>query len=357
MAHRIEELDGVMLGSNKPAWHELGTVVAGQPNSAEAIKLAGMDWAVETEEVYLADGNGGRIKIPNTFATVRTDLALDDPRRALGIVSGRYEPIGNAEAFGIVDELIGEGGGRFETAGTLKNGKLAWMMAVAPEKTTIKDDTIARYLLLSTAHDGTRAVQINYTPVRVVCANTLACALNGVKSFATIRHTKNKADQIADAKRVLGLASEYFDAHGETMGKLADSSIDDRFAAAYLQALLPDPPATANFKWSGAKKKRNRIMDLYHGDQAGGDQEAVKGTAYGLLNAVGEYVDHERTVLAMNGRSKADARMQSVMFGSGARLKQQSFGLLTRVLEVEKPAAGEVQDTAVDNLLASLDLN
>ncbi len=90
MAHEIEELDGVMLGSNQAAWHGLGTVVAGQPSSADAIELAGMDWAVETEPVLLPDGNGGFIEIPNKFATVRTDLELSDPRRALGIVSDRF---------------------------------------------------------------------------------------------------------------------------------------------------------------------------------------------------------------------------------------------------------------------------
>ena len=227
-----------------------------------------------------------------------------------------------------------------------------------PNQTTVRDDKLDRYLLLSTSHDGTRSVQINFTPVRVVCSNTLHCAIAGVKTFATIRHTKNKAEQIEDAKHVLGLAGDYFDAHGQTMDKLAQKRIDDRFAAAYLQALLPDPDPEENKKWSTAEKKRNRIMELYHGDQAGGDQEAVKGTAYGLLNALGEFIDHERPVLAMHGRSKDDARMQSVMFGSAAQLKGQAVGLMTRVLDIEKaPEQPTAHDKAVNDLMASLDLN
>ena len=358
MAHEIEELDNVMLGSNTPAWHELGTVVAGQPTSAEAIKLAGLDWGVETEPVLLSDGQGGFIEIPNTFATIRTDLPLTDPRRALGVVTERYEPITNAEAFEIVDELVGEGGARFETAGSIRNGRMAWMMAVNPKTTKVVDDTLAQYLLLSTAHDGTRSVQINFTPLRVVCSNTLHCAINGVQRSAIIRHTKNKRAQIADAKRVLGLAGEYFDAHGQTMEKLAQQRIDQAFEAAYLLALLPDPKPEDDRKWCGNEKKRNRILELYHGDQAGADQQAVKGTAYGLLNALGEWVDHERTVLAMNGRTKADARMNSVMFGSGAEFKSQAAGLMTRVLGVEEAVAETTaHDRAVDDLLARIEIN
>ncbi len=355
MAHNIEELDNVMLGSNTPAWHDLGTVVAGQPNSAEALKLAGLDWNTTLEPLTLPDGQGGMIEIPNAFATIRDDLPRTDTRRVLGTVTSRYEPISNVEAFSIVDEFAGEGGARYETAGSLRNGRIAWMMAAMPNTTTVVDDTLKQYLLLSTSHDGTRSVQINFTPVRVVCWNTLSLAVNTAQRSAFIRHTKNKSDQIVEAKRILGLAGEYFENHGQTMTRLAKSSIDDRFAAAFVMTMFPDPEPGQ--RWSLADKKRSRVLQLYKGEQAGADQQATKGTAYGLYNALAEYADHEKTVMAMGGRTRSDARMDSVMFGSSATLKQQAAGLLTRVLELEKePDQEPAARSDVEALLSQFQL-
>ena len=133
MSHEIMELDNVMLGSGLEAWHGLGTIVAGQPDSATALRVAGLDWGVDLEQVLLSDGNGGTIKVPNGFAIVRDDLDLSDPRRVLGSVTGRYHPVTNREAFEIADALAGEGGARFETAGSLRNGKICWMLARMPE--------------------------------------------------------------------------------------------------------------------------------------------------------------------------------------------------------------------------------
>lgn len=355
MAHEIWTLDHLILGSSEGAWHRQGTVFDGQITTAKAIELAKMGWGTVCEQLTLPDGQGGSIKAPNAFATVRDDLPRTDPRRILGVVSSRYHPIQNAEAFGMLDELCGESGARIETAGTLKNGRVVWMMAVSPTKTTVVDDFIARYLLVSSSHDGSKALTIMFTPVRVVCWNTLNWAMGGQQNKVTVRHSKNRDAKLTEAKAVLGLSDEYFDAHQDTMRKMAATSIDDRFAAAYLTALFPDPEEDSGQAWSTNAKKRKRCFALYHGEQSGGDQTACKGTAYGLANAVGEWIDHERTTLTSRGRDATDARMDSTMFGSGAQLRDTAFSALTRTLEIVKSPG--MQSNEVDSLMAQIDLN
>ena len=354
MAHEIWTLDNVILGSSEGAWHKQGHVFKGQVSPEEAIQLAKMGWSTVCEQLVLPNGKGGFLKAPNAFATVRDDLPLDDPRRILGVVSSRYDPIQNGECFGILDELCGESGARIETAGTLKNGRVVWMMAVNPQKTTVVDDFIARYLLVSSSHDGSKALQIMFTPVRVVCWNTLNWAMGGKQNKATVRHTKNRDAKLTDAKAVLGLSDEYFNEHQDTMRKMAKTSIDDRFAAAYLTALFPDPDDESQ-AWSTNAKKRNRCFKLYKGEQSGGDQTACKGTAYGLANAVGEWIDHERTTLTSAGRERTDARMDSTMFGSGAQLRETAFSALTRTLEIVKSPG--MQSNEVDSLMDQINLN
>jgi len=354
MAHLIESLDNVLLGSNKPAWHGLGTVVAGQPDSASALDIAKLGWTVSVEPVCLPDGQGGFIEIADSFATVRDDLARTDSRRALGVVSNRYEPIQNSECFAIADDIAGLGGARFETAGSLRNGRNVFMLMKTPNSIAILDDTIQPYILISSSHDGSRALQIAYTPTRVVCWNTLGLALREAlkahKTF-TIRHTASKDSRISAATSAIKRGNEYFEAHAESMRSLAAAKVDARFASAFAQALFPDPKEkTAR---NSMPEKRAEIGRLFSFKQKGANQTAAKGTAYGLFNALAEYVDHSRGTRVVGNASAAEARFDSTMFGSGAALKQAGYGLLTRVLELEP--AGK-RDADIDALLESFDL-
>ena len=136
----------------------------------------------------------------------------------------------------MADDLVGEGGARFESAGSLKNGRRVWMLAKLPETATVADEELTQYLLLSNAHDGTRAMEVLLTPVRVVCWNTLSWAIREAKQKISIRHTENHDSQIRQAKAILDDAESYYAATGELLHKLADTKVDNRFAEAYLQA-------------------------------------------------------------------------------------------------------------------------
>jgi len=331
MSHELYEYDSAMYGSKVPAWHNLGTVVEGQPNSEDAIKLANLDWKVIKEQALIDNGEGGTIKVPNLFFTVRDDIPKNNPNRVLGVVHKRYAPIQNVEAFAIADELIGEGGARFETAGSLRNGKLVWMLAVLPEQSLVKDDKLNQYLLLTSSHDGSKALEAMFTPVRVVCWNTLTVAIRGAKTRVSIRHTHNAKSSIAEAKRILGLATTYFGELVDIFNIMSEKAINDRFVRAYLEALIPDKSE----KSKRASNIRETILSLYNGGQSGYDYESIRGTAYGLYNAVTEYIDHSRGIRLTGSKTKEQARMESVMFGSGANLRQRAFDLMRRAVGVD----------------------
>lgn len=362
MAHEIHELDNVMLGRRMPAWHGLGVCVEGQPNAAAALMHAKLGWIVEKEPAFYhweahvdaigQDVPAGWMKAPGAFLTVRTDLDKTDPRRVLGVVGSAYDPIQNVTAFGIADALAGEGGARFETAGSLYNGKKVWMLAVLPARMTVKDDQLDQYLLISNSHDGSSALEILPTTIRVVCNNTLTAALARQKNRITIRHTSNHAEQIEQAKYVLSQADSTFAKTARLFNSMAEQKIDARFASAFLQAMFPDPadPDASNTR---AAKTREHIRHLYNGYQPGADQDATKGTAYGLLNATTDYISHARTVRTTdNAPTKAEARMSSVIYGSGAQLRDRATGLLARALNLDDAAETDA-DSRVNRLMAA----
>ena len=282
-----------------------------------------------------------------------------DTGNALACVGSRYQPIQNAEAFQMADDLVREGGARFESAGSLKGGRRVWLLAALPDSAHVRDEELKQYLLLSSAHDGTRAMEVLLTPVRVVCWNTLSLAIREATSKVKIRHTRNAGDRIGEARRVLGLAGEYFEQHAETMTELAGYSVDRAFTEAYLKALVPDPKGAASPTRAG--KTRAQIGRLFNGAQRGAGSDAVRGTAYGLLNAVTEFIDHYRTARATQSGSRAENRMESVLYGSGAQLRDKAYGLLSRATGVGFDgvplAAQATPNPTADDVLSMVDLN
>lgn len=335
MAHNIFELDNPMYGSRKAAWHGLGTVLDGQLTSDEALKAAHLDWIVTLESCRSVAG----ITIPDAFTTVRMDLAEDDTRRFLGIVGKKYHPIQNSEAFRLADALVDASGAKFETAGSLKNGRIVWMLAQLPEAQAVLGDKLANYLLLRTSHDGTASLECLLTSIRVVCDNTLTAAMNRNKNRVKVRHTKSAKVNIDEAKRVLGIAQEHFAEHRERLEKLASVSIDARFVEAFTKALYPDQENRNNTRMD---KARNSIRSLFNGRQAGADHKAIKGTAYGLYNAYTEYLDHETgpESSSRSDRQVAESRFESTLYGSNANKRQAAFDLLGRATGVDGQGKG-----------------
>ena len=194
MAHEVEN---IMYVSNEEngrfvPWHGLGTAVAEAPTSAEAIKLAGLDWVVESKPVFTNSG----IEIPNYKANIR-----DIDQKVLGVVSNRYQVVQNKDAFDFTDALIGEGC-RYETAGSLCGGKRIFLLARMPEA-KILDDSFENYICFTNSHDGFSSIKAVMTPVRVVCQNTLSLALSSAKRQWSTKHIGNLDSKLAEARQTL----------------------------------------------------------------------------------------------------------------------------------------------------------
>ena len=186
-----------MFSVRETPWHGLGRIIMDAPASREALELAGLDWQVESRNIYSGTG----AMIPGYRANVRsTDDAV------LGVVSDRYRIVQNEEAFQFTDDLLGEGV-TYETAGSLQGGKKVWMLARLPRKYLIAGDQVVPYLVIFNSHDGSSGVKVAMTPIRVVCQNTLNLALNTAKRSWTARHTENVLLRVQDARETLQLDS------------------------------------------------------------------------------------------------------------------------------------------------------
>lgn len=225
MAHMIETMFSVR---EKP-WHGLGTIVMEAPASAEALKLAGLDWKVVQEPVY----TDNRELIKGYKANVRSS-----DRRVLGVVSDRYKVVQNTDAFSFTDELLGKGV-KYETAGSLQEGKKVWLLARLPKEYVIAGERISSYLVFSNTHDGSGSVKVAVTPVRVVCNNTLNLALETVKRSFSMIHTGNIHDKIQEAKDTLFMAENYMDNLGIEFEQLRRQKMTDAQVKEYIELLLP----------------------------------------------------------------------------------------------------------------------
>ena len=273
MAANVETM---MYVREKP-WHGLGTEVSEAPTSADALRLAGLDWEVQQKNIQVCGGS----RIENYKANVRsTDGSV------LGVVSDSYKIVQNAEAFSFTDELIG-GDVRYETAGSLRGGKKIWLLAKMPER-KIAGDAVEPYLCFSNTHDGTGAIRVCMTPIRVVCNNTLNLALNTAKRQWSARHMGNIEQKMQEARMCLQLADAYMDGLGDYANKLANKTINDEELDKILNEMFPVEENDSERKKTMAKKAKDEFMVCYWRP----DIAQFLNTAWGVVNAMSDMVSH-----------------------------------------------------------------
>ena len=210
-------------------WHGLGTKVKEAPASNDALILAGLNWQVLQEPIFTAASE----PIEGYKVNVR-----DSDRKALGVVTDRYKVIQNNEAFAFTDELLGEGV-RYETAGSLQGGKKVWLLAHMPREYIISGEQISPYLVFSNTHDGSGAIKVALTPIRVVCQNTLNLALAKANRCWSMIHTGDIHEKMQEARDTLLRAENYMQELGQEFENLRMKKLSDRQVTEYIEILLP----------------------------------------------------------------------------------------------------------------------
>lgn len=279
MAANVETMFSVR---EKP-WHGLGTIVAEALSSKEALLAAGLNWNVEQEPIY----TDTKELIEGYKVNIR-----DTDRKVLGVVSDRYKVIQNKEAFAFTDELLEEGVD-YETAGALQEGRKVWLLARMPHEYIITGERITPYLLFSNTHDGTGAVKVALTPVRVVCNNTLNLALKTAKRTWSMNHTGDVREKISEAKDTLFHAELYMDRLGKEFDKLQRKKLTDRQVMDYIGELLP---LDENFTPQQTKNVKRLQEDMKLRYFAAPDLQGVGKNAYRFINAVSDFATHAEPV-------------------------------------------------------------
>jgi phage/plasmid-like protein (TIGR03299 family) len=300
MAHDLEIQNGKtsFASFREPAWHGLGTVFTEEKTTSEMLEAASLNgWNVRLEDLetpshLTSDKNYQYVLRTNPTDNSQTDI--------LGVVGERYHVMQNEDLFSFGDNIL-DGGGRWETAGSIKGGRVVFG-ALALERETILDpngvaDKVKTYLLINTSHDGSIAIQASITPVRVVCANTLNLALNttkkknGVKQSFKIRHTQTASGKVAVARETLGMAHKYMDSFDIMAKAMIEKEVNAKQFNDIILAAYPKPEADAKGAFKKWENKVDTINDIYTGEFNG----MISGNAWGAFNALTERLDWYRS--------------------------------------------------------------
>ena len=260
-------------------WHGMGTCVQTAPDSKTALITAGLDWKVVKKDVYvdniLADGYKANIR--------------DSDNSILGIVTDRYKIVQNDDAFAFVDNLVDGSNTTYETAGSLRNGKTVWMLAKMPDEKILGDD-IEQYLCFTNTHDGTGSVKVFFTPIRVVCANTLSAAIESAPRSWYATHTGNIQGKLHEAQETLFRAEACMKALKTDADELVKKKFSDLQIASMINQLFPEVTSDMSERQKeNIMTMKKKFITCYNMD----DLQNFKGTGWGFVNAAADYAAHQ----------------------------------------------------------------
>ena len=327
MAHLVE----TMAYTGQTPWHGLGEQLPSKQPIEVWAQAAGMDWQIKESPVHFSIDNIHNASMFGSFEEQKV-LYRSDTNTALSVVSNRYQVVQPMEVLEFYRDLTEYAGFELETAGVLKGGRKFWALARTGKATVLKGtDVINGYVLLATSCDGSLATVAMPTTVRVVCNNTLSIAVSGAEQAVRVSHRSNfDADAV---KQRLGIAVSQWDQFMYEMKVLSERKVSTKEANAYFETLLTQTtPQSTESTPSGLRllkpstkpiipneRAYKKLQAMYCGQGRGAELTAAKNTAWGLLCAVTEFVDHER-----QARS-TENRLDSAWFGNGAQMKQQAL--------------------------------
>lgn len=315
------------------AWHGLGQIVSDYPTSKEAIYFAGLDYNVAKKPLFtiandfIQNEEGiqtvkNQLEVPDYFATIRTDN-----NAVLGVVGKDYQIIQNTEAFEFFDAIVADGKGiQYETAGALGNGERIFITAKLPDYIRVGngDDVIEKYLFLTTSHDGSGSITAAFTPIRVVCQNTLNASLKSMTNVVRIKHTSGAKSRLNNAHKVMGLANKLTTQLEETFNHWANVKIQDKEIRKLIQLALCPNKETLEHIQNGAEEEfstifKNTVNDAFAYAMLNDSQkmETTKGTLFGAYNAITGYFQNVRNY------KDDEAKLKSIVLGGTAQTKSQ----------------------------------
>ncbi|WP_185216097.1 DUF932 domain-containing protein [Sphingobacterium mizutaii] len=322
------------------AWHGLGQIVEQYPTSEEAIRHAGLDYEVVKSPLFTkgsgitetADGieiGSNELEVPNCFANIRTDN-----NAVLGVVGKDYHIVQNREAFSFFDAIVGGGEGiLYETAGALGKGERIFITAKLPDYIRVGngDDVTEKYIFLTTSHDGSGSITAAFTPIRIVCQNTLNASLRNMTNVVRIKHTSGAKQRIENAHRIMGLANTLSDQLQGIFNDWTTIRATDQEVRKLIQLALCPNKETLELIKKGAEDEistmfKNAVNDAFAYTMTSDTQQmdTTKGTLFGAYNAVTGYFQNVR-----NYRDD-EAKLQSIVLGGTAQMKgQKAFDLCT----------------------------
>ncbi len=318
------------------AWHGLGQIIADYPTSAEALRFAGLDYTIDKRPLFTFDTenhNGDpeadiiipEIEVPGYFATVRSDTDA-----VLGVVGKNYEIVQNVDAFSFFDSIVGgKDGILYETAGALGIGERVFITAKLPDYIRVgRNDCIEKYLFLTTSHDGTGSIQIAFTPVRIVCQNTLNAALRNQMNGIKIRHTASAGDKLKEAYKMLGITNQLSVELEAIYNRWSRVRVSDPELKRLIQIAMAPNKETLENLWIGKEDAlssnfTNVVSSVFDYAMTSPTQQegTTKGTLFGAYNAVTGYFQNVR-----NFRD-SESKFKSIMYGTGLQKSQTAFEL------------------------------
>jgi phage/plasmid-like protein (TIGR03299 family) len=346
MAHQINynTLTGKdsFFSVKQKAWHGLGQIIEDYPTSSEAIVHAGLNYTVERRPLFTADTENfavfddpetddyfntfdPNILVPDYFANVRTDT-----EEVLGVVGKDYKIVQNIDAFSFFDEIVGGGSGiLYETAGALGRGERIFITAKLPDYIRVgRNDLIENYLFLTSSHDGLGSITIAFTPVRIVCNNTLNAALKNSTNTLKIRHTASAVEKLKQAHHMLGISNMLTVELEAIYNRWSRLRITDAQVKRLVQiAMAPSREVLENVQLG----KMDELSAIYHnavekvcayGHTAPDQQmDTTRGTLFGCYNAITGYYQNVR------GFKDEESKFKSIMYGTGLVRNQTAFNL------------------------------
>ena len=310
------------VSAKEPAWHHLGQILDHVFTAKEAIEFGGLDFTVEKQRLLTERW----LDVPNYFATVR-----QDNNDVLGMVGKDYTIVQNRDVFSFFDQIVGEGKAIYETAGCLGKGGVIFITAKLPKEIVIgRDGPIENYLVLCSSHDGSMAITAFFTPVRVVCQNTLNAAFNNNTNRVYIKHTQNVKERFVEAALVMGMHSQYLDKLEVAFRLLYDKRVSDAdmksiITRAFLnKEEIKALALTGNVELSTRKTNMvDGVVQYYH--QAS-EIDSIRRTGYGVYNAVAGYFQNVKSFRT------DEVKMKSIVLGGlSAQYTQRVFDRLIKV--------------------------